>query len=149
MTNNACFCERGQRKILVNYDKRQFFFSSRRRHTRWNCDWSSDVCSSDLDARALQRENARHLVNQLRVAEKRPGLSREARAHLADSRDTLEEALKRSEERRVGKECNTQCAADHDEQRMLLRTRTAQDTGELRQASVFFFKQKTAYEVEL
>src|SRR5689334_24499673 len=28
-----------------------FFFSSRRRHTRWNCDWSSDVCSSDLQAR--------------------------------------------------------------------------------------------------
>src|SRR5438309_3288687 len=27
-----------------------FFFSSRRRHTRWNCDWSSDVCSSDLPA---------------------------------------------------------------------------------------------------
>src|SRR6266568_7594938 len=27
-----------------------FFFSSRRRHTRWNCDWSSDVCSSDLGA---------------------------------------------------------------------------------------------------
>src|SRR5689334_24793317 len=25
-----------------------FFFSSRRRHTRWNYDWSSDVCSSDL-----------------------------------------------------------------------------------------------------
>src|SRR5689334_16675185 len=28
-----------------------FFFSSRRRHTRWNCDWSSDVCSSDLRGR--------------------------------------------------------------------------------------------------
>src|SRR6267143_1812212 len=28
-----------------------FFFSSRRRHTRWNCDWSSDVCSSDLALR--------------------------------------------------------------------------------------------------
>src|SRR3978361_1968526 len=27
-----------------------FCFSSRRRHTRWNCDWSSDVCSSDLPA---------------------------------------------------------------------------------------------------
>ena len=26
-----------------------FFFSSRRRHTRWSGDWSSDVCSSDLD----------------------------------------------------------------------------------------------------
>src|SRR5689334_5949218 len=29
-----------------------FFFSSRRRHTRWNCDWSSDVCSSDLPVEA-------------------------------------------------------------------------------------------------
>src|SRR3989338_9783149 len=29
------------RKILI-------FFSRGRRHTRWNCDWSSDVCSSDL-----------------------------------------------------------------------------------------------------
>src|SRR5256886_5934275 len=27
-----------------------FFFSSRRRHTRFDCDWSSDVCSSDLNA---------------------------------------------------------------------------------------------------
>src|SRR6266853_5617923 len=33
-----------------------FFFSSRRRHTRFDCDWSSDVCSSDLIRRtaALQ-----------------------------------------------------------------------------------------------
>src|SRR6266567_5693759 len=30
-----------------------FFFSSRRRHTRFDCDWSSDVCSSDLLERAL------------------------------------------------------------------------------------------------
>src|SRR6266571_5456848 len=38
-----------------------FFFSSRRRHTRLTCDWSSDVCSSDLhDVRALLR-----LVDQL------------------------------------------------------------------------------------
>src|SRR2546427_1792343 len=28
--------------------KAVFFFSSRRRHTRFDCDWSSDVCSSDL-----------------------------------------------------------------------------------------------------
>src|SRR5260370_20918885 len=33
-----------------------FFFSSRRRHTRFKCDWSSDVCSSDLPrAEALLR----------------------------------------------------------------------------------------------
>src|SRR5690606_40125127 len=30
-----------------------FFFSSRRRHTRFSRDWSSDVCSSDLDEAAL------------------------------------------------------------------------------------------------
>src|SRR5439155_3454832 len=29
-----------------------FFFSSRRRHTRWPRDWSSDVCSSDLGIKA-------------------------------------------------------------------------------------------------
>src|SRR5689334_24260263 len=40
---------------LLRCDSLVFFFSSRRRHTRWNCDWSSDVCSSDLVA-ALGRE---------------------------------------------------------------------------------------------
>src|SRR5256886_8098571 len=32
-----------------------FFFSSRRRHTRFDCDWSSDVCSSDLFSMARHR----------------------------------------------------------------------------------------------
>src|SRR6266436_6969298 len=31
-----------------------FFFSSRRRHTRCSRDWSSDVCSSDLDATSVE-----------------------------------------------------------------------------------------------
>src|SRR5256886_5109195 len=36
-----------------------FFFSSRRRHTRFDCDWSSDVCSSDLQSlRQLQIRGA-------------------------------------------------------------------------------------------
>src|SRR5438876_1638995 len=30
-----------------------FFFSSRRRHTRWTGDWSSDVCSSDLAPKSV------------------------------------------------------------------------------------------------
>src|SRR5215510_9579712 len=41
-----------------------FFFSSRRRHTRWPRDWSSDVCSSDLrlaDA-VLADENRHHAI---------------------------------------------------------------------------------------
>src|SRR5260221_4654520 len=33
-----------------------FFFSSRRRHTRSLCDWSSDVCSSDLDHPGIHRQ---------------------------------------------------------------------------------------------
>src|SRR6266508_4833671 len=33
-----------------------FFFSSRRRHTRWPRDWSSDVCSSDLQEHRYRLE---------------------------------------------------------------------------------------------
>src|SRR2546430_6901844 len=35
-----------------------FFFSSRRRHTRFDCDWSSDVCSSDLTTGPCSRAGA-------------------------------------------------------------------------------------------
>src|SRR2546427_9811863 len=34
-----------------------FFFSSRRRHTRFDCDWSSDVCSSDLRALGVEADD--------------------------------------------------------------------------------------------
>src|SRR5690348_15056330 len=34
--------------VIAGGGLRVFFFSSRRRHTRWTGDWSSDVCSSDL-----------------------------------------------------------------------------------------------------
>src|SRR2546430_6911083 len=37
-----------------------FFFSSRRRHTRFDCDWSSDVCSSDL--KALSRDAGKRRI---------------------------------------------------------------------------------------
>src|SRR5882762_2510051 len=48
---------RRQFAVEMNIDDRAddlgnfFFFSSRRRHTRFKCDWSSDVCSSDLSSR--------------------------------------------------------------------------------------------------
>src|SRR5690606_39538662 len=41
-----------------------FFFSSRRRHTRFSRDWSSDVCSSDLD-----RKEVRDLLAYLKTVE--------------------------------------------------------------------------------
>ena len=50
--------------------------------------------NAHADARALQRENARRLLAQIQAAQKRPTLSKETRAHLADSANTLEEALK-------------------------------------------------------
>src|SRR6516164_8114475 len=49
--------------ILLSYQRGallHFFFSSRRRHTRWNCDWSSDVGSSDLG-----RENLVELLDEI------------------------------------------------------------------------------------
>src|SRR5260370_891307 len=52
-----------------------FFFSSRRRHTRFKCDWSSDVCSSDL--RSLKRTaGARRTVSPLPVAASPSPISR-------------------------------------------------------------------------
>src|SRR5690625_5950849 len=43
------------------------FFSSRRRHTRWPRDWSSDVCSSDLSHR---HEAAVQFISQWRANDK-------------------------------------------------------------------------------
>src|SRR2546427_8334424 len=62
-----------------------FFFSSRRRHTRFDCDWSSDVCSSDLVAHP-QRFGGRGALEHLRI-EQAPVLAQligicEAVAHL-------------------------------------------------------------------
>src|SRR5436309_6752411 len=46
----------------------QFFFSSRRRHTRFSRDWSSDVCSSDLSPRHCGPKPATHAkFNALRL----------------------------------------------------------------------------------
>jgi hypothetical protein len=46
------------------------------------------------DARALQRENAKQLLGLIKAAKTKPSLSKEARAHLAECENTLEEALK-------------------------------------------------------
>src|SRR5690625_7153464 len=46
-----------------------FFFSSRRRHTRWPRDWSSDVCSSDLSGIQVFSPDGQRLLD-LPVPEK-------------------------------------------------------------------------------
>src|SRR5690625_7035325 len=45
-----------------------FFFSSRRRHTRWPRDWSSDVCSSDLDVISAYQHGLKNVVATLGTA---------------------------------------------------------------------------------
>src|SRR3712207_7386764 len=89
------------------------FFSSRRRHTRYWRDWSSDVCSSDLTAReravtppegpaaAPVAVNPRRLVRAALVI-----ALLFAAAHF-----TL--VVLRSEERRVGKECRSRWSPYH------------------------------------
>src|SRR5215510_15476435 len=44
-----------------------FFLSSRRRHTRWPRDWSSDVCSSDLAEQAVADLNAKGGINGQKI----------------------------------------------------------------------------------
>src|SRR5689334_23411508 len=105
-----------------------FFFSSRRRHTRWNCDWSSDVCSSDLDAgagalpdprgrslgcrpagRAVLGSGGRPcLVRRDRLELSRRGEPETREAPLPHQRPAVRRRAGRSEERRVGKECRLQ-----------------------------------------
>src|SRR2546427_5225248 len=92
-----------------------FFFSSRRRHTRFDCDWSSDVCSSDLaamdaddedKAEALQEEGER-LGEQLQALE--DGLL----DYAASVKAAAGAIVTRSEERRVGKECRSRWSPYH------------------------------------
>src|SRR5690554_7810240 len=105
-----------------------FFFSSRRRHTRCGRDWSSDVCSSDLQIgnfdtsfriaadydwmlRALTVQGLRvKYLPEVLVNMQAGGVSNGSlRGLLQKSREDYRALRKnkigRSEERRVGKEC--------------------------------------------
>src|SRR5688572_30910081 len=98
-----------------------FFFSSRRRHTRFDCDWSSDVCSSDLPA------SDRHAAARVRAHAAAGG----GEAHAGDGQAAgggdcprgrlrgcrLLQPAVRSEERRVGKECRSRWSADQEKKK--------------------------------
>src|SRR5690606_40040876 len=86
-----------------------FFFSSRRRHTRFSRDWSSDVCSSDLVAFfnvavvAANGTATAGYANQYGVTQLDP--SGTLPAGIAEVHALKLVRYGRSEERRVGKEC--------------------------------------------
>src|SRR2546430_9091088 len=94
------------------------FFSSRRRHTRFDCDWISDVCSSDLGRDYERKDEGRERRQES------PGASRQRRKEGTDAPEIPEHrggqwccrglcAPPRSEERRVGKECRSRWSPYH------------------------------------
>src|SRR5205814_6882730 len=100
-----------------------FFFSSRRRHTRCLSDWSSDVCSSDLSA----AEKPPIIVGSPPELKGEPNIWAPEEL-LVGSVNTcmmltflsLAQArglTARSEERRVGKECRSRRAREHETRR--------------------------------
>ena len=108
-----------------------FFFSSRRRHTSFTSDWSSDVCSSDLIALELHPDHTLLSSATLQVTAPPTIESPDNKVNLKyrikvekynepldDSKFQLHHRDtpgygSRSEERRVGKECRSRRAPDH------------------------------------
>src|SRR5256885_7251854 len=95
-----------------------FFFSSRRRHTRLQGDWSSDVCSSDLvhahcsvaDANPFLQSVHRCMTSRLLQLPDKHSVT----ALLNTWAQSVHQAcLSRSEERRVGKECRSRWSPYH------------------------------------
>src|SRR2546421_4711482 len=93
--------------IVTGVQMCAFFFSSRRRHTRSDRDWSSDVCSSDLMIRHTRSD--RDWSSDVCSSD----LSEENTSELQSRSDLVCRLLLRSEERRVGKECRSRWSPYH------------------------------------
>src|SRR5437762_8187176 len=104
-----------------------FFFSSRRRHTRYIGDWSSDVCSSDLNPPSQSIfivELSSVFFSRVRC----PHLTASAGQFLFRFRRALmnkrpsRQDNHRSEERRVGKECRSWRRQDSEKTKQQINT---------------------------
>src|SRR5437870_8251835 len=95
-----------------------FFFSSRRRHTRWPRDWSSDVCSSDLQWVEKYFGRLKRGPQVPKISATTPPITAERRAVVTDQVELPRVYMGwitspiRSEERRVGKECRSRWWGD-------------------------------------
>src|SRR5256886_10503839 len=96
-----------------------FFFSSRRRHTRFDCDWSSDVCSSDLAGGVFLWEGVLKFVYTNQGVGRFTKIGIPAPHVMATFIGGLEIVggilliAGRSEERRVGEEGRSRWSPDH------------------------------------
>src|SRR5260370_14024703 len=109
------------RRVLAPFRVRsRSFFSSRRRHTRFKCDWSSDVCSSDLGTirEALKSLEVQGLIT---ISTGPSGGGTVVEVPLDRTLQFMQNYLffqevtidDRSEERRVGKECRSRWSPYH------------------------------------
>src|SRR5690606_39396214 len=97
-----------------------FFFSSRRRHTRFSRDWSSDVCSSDLgnivedtfgiEYKFVEHDSPDHII--VEIINEDTWQPDEVKCVLPGGTELrpYRTQFPRSEERRVGKEWRTRWA---------------------------------------
>src|SRR5256885_12195354 len=95
-----------------------FFFSSRRRHTRLQGDWSSDVCSSDLHfsfpvSQHSWRSHAASFAASLYGIYSASVVEEATRDCFWLAHEMAPPARMRSEERRVGKECRSRWSPYH------------------------------------
>src|SRR3712207_7884112 len=93
-----------------------FFFSSRRRHTRYWRDWSSDVCSSDLMDRLVCGDVGFGKTEvALRAAFKAVQDGKQVAVLVPTTLLAQQHygTFSRSEERRVGKECRSRWSPYH------------------------------------
>src|SRR5438046_9904900 len=107
-----------------------FFFSSRRRHTRLVSDWSSDVCSSDLEGAHVDT----YTLIKLAPWPARRWKCR-YRLLMGEKMHDAQSAAERSEERRVGKECRARGGAWRGERRALREGSGREVQGEGRKTS--------------
>src|SRR5690625_8023786 len=94
-----------------------FFFSSRRRHTRWPRDWSSDVCSSDLPSFRGHGGTREPVVEKTYLQEWHYYFANTCRWRELRKITIAQVQGNRSEERRVGKECRYRWTAYHTRER--------------------------------
>src|SRR5256885_6472104 len=117
ITRTSPYARRMIRKTISSQDRVSFFFfSSRRRHTRLQGDWSSDVCSSDLDLFPFPKTSAPSTSNSSFVRQHRKlpgGESYTKRPEHSTIQSKGSRSRPRSEERRVGKECRSRWSPYH------------------------------------
>ena len=120
-TNICVTCDRRVRHLRVVYLFFFFFFKQKTAYEIYQCDWSSDVCSSDLGQYAILSHqlvfSLHHLLDiTVRnsaviiygIANETPGITGANAAEILD-----EQVHGRSEERRVGKECRSRWSPYH------------------------------------